>query len=236
MSVHASTKQDKILKSLDKAYPRGKIALKSRTAWELLVVVMLSAQCTDKRVNQVTEKLFKKYVSLDDYVNAKRGEFEQDIKSTGFYRNKAKNISASAKLIKDKFRGKVPNTMQDLTSLPGVGRKTANIILTEKFGKIEGIAIDTHASRLSQRLRLVNLEAIGGKRGVYFTKGSRELLDYKKDAKADKIEKELINILPKAKWSLISYQLMSHGRSFCKAQKPACERCFLKNLCPVSRE
>jgi len=141
---------------LKELFPNARIVLKYKNNWELLVAVILSAQCTDKKVNEVTQKLFKKYKTLGDYVQADRKEFEQDIKPTGFFRNKAKNILASAKMIKEKFEGKVPKTMVELLQLPGVARKTANVVLGNAYGVVEGIAVDTHVKRLSLKFHLSN--------------------------------------------------------------------------------
>ncbi|MBI3955729.1 endonuclease III [Candidatus Gottesmanbacteria bacterium] len=161
-----------ILNLLKKAYPNAKIVLTYRNPWELLVAVILSAQCTDVMVNKVTEKLFAKYKTLEDYGVADLTEFEQDIKSTGFYHNKAKNILAAAKLIKEKFGGSVPKTMAELITVPGVARKTANVVLGNAYGIVEGIAVDTHVLRLSQRLGLVDSDVIGGKKILYFQKSN----------------------------------------------------------------
>lgn len=144
----------KIIRLLKKLFPKAKISLRYSTPWELLVAVVLSAQCTDKKVNEVTEKLFKKYRKLDDYIKVSPKEFEQDIKSTGFYRNKAKNILAAAKVVKEKFHGKLPKTMAEMLTIPGVGRKSANVILGNAYGVVEGIAVDTHVARLSRLLGL----------------------------------------------------------------------------------
>ncbi|KKU95588.1 hypothetical protein A3A64_02255 [Candidatus Gottesmanbacteria bacterium RIFCSPLOWO2_01_FULL_48_11] len=229
-----------IIGVLKKAYPRAKIVLRYRTPWELLVSVILSAQCTDVMVNKVTEKLFAKYKTLDEYVTADLEQFEKDIKSTGFYHNKAKNILAAAKLIKETFGGTVPRTMEELLTLPGVARKTANVVLGNAYGVVEGIAVDTHVLRLSQRLRLVDLEKIGGKKEITFqrlTTGSHTvtLIDYKKDADPVKIERELMGVIPKKDWFITTYLLIDHGRAVCKAQKPDCGHCVLSQLCPASR-
>jgi len=201
-------KAENIYRLLRKNYPRAKIALNYANPWELLAAVILSAQCTDKRVNIVTEKLFAKYRAIENFANADIKEFEQDIRSTGFYRNKAKNIIASAKKIIAGHGGKVPQTMEELTSLPGVGRKTANIILYNAFGKIFGIPVDTHVGRLSQRLGL-----------------SRE-------KNPVKIEKDLMRIFPEKYYGKLSYLLIEHGRAVCKARAPLCGDCFLSGLCP----
>lgn len=227
---------EKILAILKKTYPQAKIALKYSTPWELLVATILSAQCTDKLVNQVTEKLFKKYRTLDDYCRVSLREFEEDIKSMGFYRNKANSILQDARVIKERYRGKVPNRMSYLTNLNGVARKTANIILGNAFGIVEGIAVDTHVKRISQRLRIVDMDFImGGKSTVTFTRHGQEILDYKRDADTDRIEKELMQIVPKEDWFKFTYMIIDHGRQICKAQNPDCNNCPLNNFCPSSR-
>ncbi len=224
-----------ILRILKKEYPEPKIALNFSNKWELVVAVILSARCTDKMVNIVTAKLFAKYKSLPDYIKADLPEFEKDIKSTGFYHNKAKNILASAKLIKDKYKGFVPDNMTDLLTLAGVARKTANIILGIAYNKVEGIAVDTHVIRISQRLRLVDLDNIGGKKYITFYKNGKETADYKKDADPNKIEKTLMNNLEKSEWFNFTYRIMDHGRSICKAMNPNCKACPLSEFCPSSR-
>ncbi len=226
---------EKILAILKKYYPKAKIALNYSSNWELLVSVILSAQCTDKMVNQVTGKLFLKYKNIDDYQNAKPEEFEKDIKSTGFFRNKAKNILATAKIVKEKFKGMVPDTMEELLTLPGVARKTANIILGNAYNKVEGIAVDTHVHRISQRLRLVDMEKIGGKRKITFNKDGKEIVDFIKDADPQKIEQELMKNLQKDEWFGITYRIIDHGRSLCKAQNPNCAECPLNKFCVSSR-
>lgn len=224
-----------ILNLLKKTYPHAKIVLKYGNPWELLVAVMLSAQCTDVMVNKVTEKLFKKYLKFDDYVRADIKAFEQDIKSTGFYHNKAKNVLAAAKLVREKFGGKIPKTMDELLTVPGVARKTANVVLGNAHSVVEGIAVDTHVHRLSQRLRLVDLNKIGGKKEITFTKAGKTIVDYKKDADPNKIEQELMGVIPKQDWFKTTYLLIDHGRAVCKAQHPDCSHCVLNKLCPVSR-
>ncbi len=235
-----------VVSLLKVAYPQASIVLNYSNSWELLVSVILSAQCTDVMVNRVTEKLFIKYPTLDDYVNAVPGEFEQDIRSTGFYHNKAKNILAAATLIKEKFGGMIPKTMDEMLTIPGVARKTANVVLGNAYGIVEGIAVDTHVLRLSQRLRLVYLEKIGGKKALKFTrpglpglrpglKDSNELIDYKKDADPVKIERELMNVIPNSDWFKTTYLLIDHGRAVCKAQNPDCAHCVLNRLCASSR-
>lgn len=203
-----SKKVSEIVKRLNKEYPHAKIALEFSNPIEILVATILSAQCTDERVNIVTESLFKKYKTVKDYANADIKKFEQEIRSTGFYHNKAKNIINAAKLIMDKFGGKVPDKMEDLMSLPGVARKTANIVLGNAFGKVEGIAVDTHVRRLSQRLGL------------------------SKNGEPEKIEQDLMKIVPRDEWLRISYILIDHGRKICDAKKPKCGECILKDICP----
>ena len=185
----------KIVKKLRELFPRAAIVLKYSNTWELLVSVILSAQCTDKQVNIVTESLFKKYKTLQDYVKANIKEFEQDIKSTGFYRNKAKNILAAAKIVKEQFDGKVPDTMEELLTLPGVARKTANVVLGNAYGKVEGIAVDTHVRRLSIKFGLT---------------------DHKDPVK---IEQDLMQILPKKDWFFLTYGLIEYGRHICPSRK-----------------
>ncbi|MEN9327514.1 MAG: hypothetical protein RI947_322 [Candidatus Parcubacteria bacterium] len=183
-----------ILKTLKELFPHPKIALNYTTDFELLVAVILSAQCTDKLVNKVTEPLFKKYTSINDYVDADPAEFEQDIHSVNFYRNKAKNILATADIIKEKYGGKVPDTMEDLLSLPGVARKTANVVLGNIYHKIVGIVVDTHVKRLSQLYGLT------------------------KNDTPEKIEQDLMKIIPKEEWFELSYRLIDYGRAYCTAR------------------
>ncbi len=231
----SAARAGKIIALLKNVYPNAKIVLRYRNTWELLVSVILSAQCTDIVVNKVTEKLFLKYRTLNDYVSADIREFEQDIKSTGFYKNKAKNILASAVRVQHIYGGKVPDTMEALLNLPGVARKTANVVLGNAYHVVEGIAVDTHVQRISQRLRLVSLERIGGKKELHFAKQGKENIDYKKDADPVKIEQELMKVLPKMEWFGFTYLVIDHGRAVCKAQNPACAVCILATLCPSSR-
>ncbi|OIN96931.1 endonuclease III [Candidatus Desantisbacteria bacterium CG1_02_38_46] len=197
-----------IIKRLKKEYPHARIALEFDNPIEILVATILSAQCTDERVNKVTESLFKKYKTVKDYANADVKKFEQEIRSTGFYHNKAKNIINTAKIIMEKFGGKVPDKMEDLMSLSGVARKTANIVLGNAFGKIEGMPVDTHVRRLSQRLGL------------------------SKNDDPEKIEQDLMEIVPRDEWFGVSYILIDHGRKICDAKKPRCNGCILKDICP----
>jgi endonuclease-3 len=198
----------RIIELLDKEYPKAKGSLRFANPLELLVSTILSAQCTDARVNIVTQQLFKKYKTVMDYAKADIRSFEQDIHSTGFYHNKAKNIIAAAQMIVHEFKGKVPDTMQELIRLPGVARKTANIVLYGAFGRIEGIAVDTHVSRLSQRLGL----------------------SFHKDPV--KIEQDLMDKLDRNAWGRINYLLVEHGRAVCQAKKPQCLQCVLAKQCP----
>lgn len=224
-----------ILSTLKKAYPHARIILRYSTLWELLVAVMLSAQCTDVTVNKVTQKLFAKYKTLGAYVHAEPTVFEQDIKSTGFYHNKAKNVLAAAKLIQSKFKGSIPKTMEEMLTIPGVARKTANVVLGNAYGVVAGIAVDTHVSRLAQRLRLVDLTKIGGKKLMIFERDRKVFIDYTKDADPVKIEKELMAIIPKKDWFGLTYLLIDHGRAVCRAQNPNCAGCVVNSLCPSSR-
>ena len=196
-----------IVRILRKGYPKTRAALRHRSAFGLLVSTILSAQCTDERVNKITPGLFKRYRTPRDFARAKQALLEKEIRSTGFYRNKAKNIIATSKKIVGEFSGRVPNTMDKLVTLPGVARKTANIVLSSSFHKAEGIAVDTHVKRLSQRIGL-----------------SRE-----KDP--NKIEKDLLRIVPRKDWLDFNYLLVDHGRRICMARKPLCKECIIKHLC-----
>ncbi len=242
-SEDTQIRRDEVVDILKKAYPDACIVLTCTSPWELLVAVILSAQCTDTMVNKVTARLFRKYKTLDDYVRVPLTEFEKDIQSTGFYHNKAKNILASAKIIRDTFDGILPKTMEEMVTLPGVARKTANVVLGNAYGVVEGIAVDTHVLRLGQRLRLVDLDTIGGKKLVYFKRpglsksrpGLEQLIDYKKDADPVKIENQLMKVIPKDDWFKLTYLLIDHGRAVCKAQNPKCSVCVLRTICPAFR-
>lgn len=225
-----------VLGLLKSSYPRATIALQYTTPWELVVAVELAAQCTDVRVNIVTKVLFAKYPTLEDYVRADIREFEKDIASTGFYRNKAKNILAAARRVKEAFGGRVPKTMEEILTLPGIARKSANVVLGNAYGVVDGIAVDTHMIRLSQRLRLVNLEKIGGKITRTFIKNGKATIDFKKDADPVKIERELMDVIPQEEWLATTYRIVDHGRAICKAQNPNCSACVLFALCPASRK
>jgi endonuclease-3 len=233
--MNDKARRQTILSVLSQTYPRARIVLRYRTPWELLIAVILSAQCTDVMVNIVTKKLFQKYPTFKAYCKADPKEFEKDIRSTGFYHNKAKNILAAAALLRDKFNGCVPKTMEEILTLPGVARKTANVVLGNAYGVVEGIAVDTHVLRLSQRLRLVPFDAIGGKKALSFKQRDKTIIDYKKDANPLKIEAELMKIIPKSRWFSLTYQLIDHGRALCKAKKPTCCNCPLQSFCPTAR-
>ncbi len=198
----------KTIQMLEKLYPTAKTALNYTNAFEILVATMLSAQTTDIRVNIVTQSLFKKYRTPQDYVNVDLKELEQDIHSTGFYHNKAKNLKACCKLLVEKFHSQVPKTMDELLELPGVARKTANIVLYNAYGVTAGIAVDTHVMRLSQRLGFTD----------------------QKDQ--NKIEQDLMAITPKNKWMPLTDLLIFHGRQICAAKKPRCDICVLNEICP----
>jgi endonuclease-3 len=197
-----------IIELLRKENPDVRVALIHSNPLELLIATILSAQCTDIRVNEVTRKLFKKYRSVHDYINTSQEELEKEIYSTGFYRNKAKNIKKLCEILVRDFDGNVPDTMERLLTLPGVARKTANIVLSGAFGKVEGIAVDTHVKRLSYRLGLT------------------------KNSDPDKIEKDLMELVPKKDWDVFSLLLINHGRKVCAAKRPLCNYCILNTLCP----
>ena len=201
-------KVKKILKRLAQSYPTAHCELKYGNAFELLVATILSAQCTDVRVNLVTPALFRKFPSIQNFAKAPLPEIESAIRSTGFYRNKAKNIKACSEKILEKHGGKVPKTMEALYSLPGVGRKTANVVLGNAFGVEEGIVVDTHVNRLSQRLGLT------------------------RENTPEKIELDLMKKVPRDQWTQFSHWLIWHGRRRCYARKPDCTHCELASLCP----
>ena len=203
-------KTKNILSLLKKQYPRVKCALNFKDPLELLIATILSAQCTDIRVNKVTEALFKKYKNVKAYANASLKEFEKDIYSTGFYRNKAKNIISTCNILYKRYKGKVPRNFDELMHLPGVARKTANCVMGNAFNIPSGVVVDTHVSRISQRLGLT------------------------KNTDPNKIEQDLIKILPKEEWIMFSHRLIWHGRKVCDARKPKCEICTLNKLCPSS--
>ena len=202
----------KINAELSRLFPDAAIALRYEDPWQLLVAVILSAQCTDKKVNEVTSELFAKYRTFDDYVRADPGEFEQDIRQTGFYRQKAKNILKTARIIQERHDGEVPETMEELTALPGVARKTANIVLGNAFGKVEGIAVDTHVRRLAIKLRLTD----------------------NKDP--NKIERDLMRLLPEEEWLDFTYRIIEYGRQICPARKHDCTGHPLTKIYPPAAE
>lgn len=198
----------KIIELLEKQYPTAKTALNYSNPLEILVATMLSAQTTDERVNIVTKSLFKKYKTPQDYANADIKELEQDIHSTGFYHNKARNLQRCCQLLIEKFHSQVPKTMPELLELPGVARKTANIVLYNAYGIIAGIAVDTHVRRVSQRLGIADTD------------------------NPERIEQELMKITPREKWMKLTDLLIFHGRQVCIAKKPKCEVCVLNQICP----
>jgi len=197
-----------IIAELHRLYPEATCTLNFSNPLELLVATQLAAQCTDERVNMVTKQLFQKYRTVEDYATVSQEELEQDIKSTGFYRNKAKNIRAGAQRIITNYGGEVPRTMTDILSLPGVARKTANVVLGYAYGIVEGIVVDTHVGRLSRRLGWTTNED------------------------PVKVEQDLMRIIPREDWLDISHLLIFHGRAICQARKPLCEQCTLAPLCP----
>lgn len=198
---------EKILATLDKMYPGVTCALHHSNAWELLVATILSAQCTDKRVNEVTPGLFKKYPTIQDFAAAKQDELAQDIRSTGFFNNKAKSVIGAAKKILTDFGGQIPREMDQLLTVPGVARKTANVVLGTAFGIPSGIVVDTHVQRIAQRL------------------------DLTKNTEPRQIEQDLMKVIPREKWILFSHQIIHHGRALCVARNPKCAQCDLEPLC-----
>jgi endonuclease III len=197
-----------ITAELRRLYPDARCSLNFTNPLELLIATQLSAQCTDERVNIVTADLFKKYRSVEDYATVSQEELEQDIRSTGFYRNKAKNIRAASQRIITNYGGEVPRTMEDLLTLPGVARKTANVVLGNAFGIVEGFVVDTHIGRLARRFGWTTHED------------------------PVKVEKDLMRLIPQKDWLDLSHMLIYHGRAICLARKPFCEKCTLAKLCP----
>jgi endonuclease-3 len=208
INLEPKTRALKIIELLEKEHMDAKIALNYSNPLELLVATMLSAQSTDETINKVTKTLFKKYTKPEDYANAKLTELEQDIRSTGFYHNKAKNLQRATKMLVEKYNSKVPKTMEELVKLPGVARKTANIVLTNAFGVVAGVAVDTHVRRLAQRLGL------------------------SENKDPNKIEQDLMSIAPKDKWMRLTDLLIFNGRRVCTAKKPNCAGCVLNKICP----
>ena len=199
-----------IIRLLKRAYPDAKCSLNHSNAFELLIATILSAQCTDERVNIVTADLFRKYRKPEDYLKVAPVELQEDIRSTGFFRNKARSIQGAAKVLTEEYAGRVPETMDELLELPGVARKTANVVLGNAFGVKAGVVVDTHVSRLSRRL------------------------GFTKEKQAEKIELDLIQIVPKRDWVIFPHLLIYHGRRICKARNPLCADCVIEKYCPSS--
>lgn len=205
-----------VVRILRRAYPDAKIALHFGDLWQLLVAVILSAQCTDERVNMVTPALFKRFPRVEDFAECRIGELEKLIYSTGFYKNKAKNIRAAAQMIVADFGGVVPGTMDELLRLPGVARKTANVILGAGFGRSEGIVVDTHVCRISGLLGLVPMAMSRAKNAVA-------------------IERELMRVVPRKDWVIFPHLIILHGRRICIARRPRCGECPLNKVCPSAK-
>jgi endonuclease-3 len=207
ISGRKSDRIKQIWAGLDHAFPNAQCALKHSNPLELLIATILSAQCTDARVNLVTQELFRKYRSAQDYVGVPQEELEADIRSTGFFHNKAKSIRGACAMMLEKFGGRVPDSMEELLQLPGVARKTANVVLGVAFGKAAGIVVDTHVLRVSRRLGLSDSQT------------------------PENIERDLMQIIPRKRWILFSHQAILHGRTTCKARKPLCLICPLEKIC-----
>jgi endonuclease-3 len=199
-----------IIRRLKRAYPDARCSLNHTNPFELLVATILSAQCTDERVNMVTADLFRKYRKPEDYLKVSPRELEKDIQSTGFFRNKTKSIQGTSKVLTDEYGGVVPHTMEELLELPGVARKTANVVLGNAFDVKAGVVVDTHVTRLSHRLNLSQQKT------------------------AEKIEQDLIPIVPKRDWVIFPHLMIAHGRKICKARNPLCAECPVEKLCPSS--
>jgi endonuclease III len=211
----ATKKQERaleIVSRLKQMYPKAKCTLDFTNPFELLIATMLSAQSTDARVNIVTKSLFRKYPNAQAFANATQPEMERDVRQTGFFRNKAKAVIAASKVLVEKHGGEVPQTMEELTALPGVGRKTANVVLGNAFNKAVGIVVDTHVARVSGRLGLTA------------------------HSDAEKIEQDLMKLIPQKDWTVFSHRLIQHGRQICIARKPKCYECRLNELCPSAEE
>jgi endonuclease-3 len=200
----------KIIRLLKRAYPDAKCSLNHSNAFELLIATILSAQCTDARVNIVTQDLFRKYRKPEDYLKVSPKELQQDIRTTGFFRNKTTSIQGTAKVLTEQYGGEVPQTMDELLELPGVARKTANVVMGNAFGLHSGVVVDTHVTRLSHRLGLSAQKT------------------------AEKIEQDLIAIVPKKDWVMFPHLFIAHGRAVCKARNPLCAECVVEKLCPSS--
>lgn len=199
-----------IIRRLKRAYPDAKCSLNHSNAFELLIATILSAQCTDERVNIVTADLFRKYTKPDDYLSVSPRELEKDIQSTGFFRNKTKSIQGTSKVLTEQYGGTVPHTMEELLELPGVARKTANVVLGNAFEIKSGVVVDTHVTRLSRRLGFTQQKT------------------------AEKIEQDLVQMVPKKDWVIFSHLLIAHGRKICKARNPLCDQCPVEKQCPSS--
>lgn len=210
MLTELKARTRKIVRLLKKAYPDAKCSLNHSNAFELLIATILSAQCTDARVNIVTQDLFRKYRKPEDYLKVSEKELQREIRTTGFFRNKTKSIQGTARVLTEQHRGEVPQTIEELLELPGVARKTANVVLGNAFGINSGVVVDTHVTRLSHRLGL------------------------SQEKTAEKIENDLIAIVPKKDWVIFSHLLIAHGRAICKARNPLCEQCVLEKHCPSS--
>lgn len=200
----------KIIGLLKKAYPDAKCSLNHSNAFELLIATILSAQCTDARVNIVTQDLFRKYRKPEDYLKVSEKDLQRDIRTTGFFRNKTKSIQGTARVLSEQHAGKVPNTIEELLDLPGVARKTANVVMGNAFGISSGVVVDTHVTRLSHRLGL------------------------SAEKTAEKIENDLIGLVPKKDWIIFPHLLIAHGRAICKARNPLCDQCVIEKHCPSS--
>jgi endonuclease III len=204
------TRAKKIIQLLKRAYPDAKCSLNHSNAFELLIATILSAQCTDERVNIVTADLFRKYRKPQDYLKVSASELQDDIRTTGFFRNKTKSIQGTAKMLSEQYGGMVPDTIEELLELPGVARKTANVVLGNAFGVTSGVVVDTHVTRLSRRLALTQ------------------------QMHPEKIENDLIAIVPRRDWVIFSHLLIAHGRKVCKARNPLCAECVVEKYCPSS--
>jgi endonuclease-3 len=210
MLTEIKARTRKIISLLKKAYPDAKCSLNHSNAFELLIATILSAQCTDARVNIVTQDLFRKYRKPEDYLKISEKELQRDIRTTGFFRNKTKSIQGTAKVLTEQYGGKVPETIEELLELPGVARKTANVVMGNAFGIASGVVVDTHVTRLSHRLGL------------------------SAEKTAEKIENDLITLVPKKDWVIFSHLLIAHGRAICKARSPLCDQCVVEKHCPSS--
>ena len=206
-AIERKARLEKIFKGLDGLFPQATCALLHKDAWQLLVATILSAQCTDERVNKVTPELFKKYPRIEDFANAPQEELANDIRSTGFFNNKARSIIGAARKVLNEFHGRVPRAMDELLTVPGAARKTANVVLGTAYGIASGIVVDTHVQRITQRL------------------------DLTRSTEPAKIEQDLIKIIPQERWILFSHQVIHFGRQICIARKPRCASCPLDALC-----